>query len=268
VTSKDESNILGVMRIKELSFRHGVAHRHPDEKAWTEIQEVLKSITRERIILEYVSYFDYWTGKKTGRKLRPPVGGQTILNELIKSGFVSKPGWESQIPVLRRNVEPALKSDPTKTLTEKAPYWTMDFKHGLFGVESCFNNAGMFAQNLLRLSVMSESTFLNESDKIKLGFLIVPSSALKEWSQMDSRVITFEQVEIILPYITFSIPTPLVIIGLFPEDENGMSWQPTRLFGNKIDDFGPKLRPENYSKLSMHEKSAWEERIKAELVKL
>ena len=254
------------MKFKELSFRHGVAHRNPDEKAWIEIQEVLKSITRERIILEYISYFDYWSGKKQGRKLRPPVGGQTILNELIKSGFGSKTGWESQIPVLRRNVDPKLNIDLNKVLTEKAPYWTMDFKNGLFGVESCFNNAGMFAQNLLRLSVMSESNFLRDSDKIRLGFLIVPSSALKEWSQMDSTVITFEQVETILPYITFSIPTPLVIVGLFPEDENGVVWQSTRLFGNKIDEFGPKPRPENYSKLSALEKSAWEERIKSELL--
>jgi hypothetical protein len=256
------------MKIKELSFRHGIAHRHPDERAWVEIQEVLKSITRERIIREYISYYEYWSGKKQGKKLRPPVGGQTILNELIKSGFGSKVGWESQIPVLRRNVDSKVSSDSTKMLTEKAPYWTMDFKNGLFGVESCFNNAGMFAQNLLRLSVMSESTFLQESDKIKLGFLIVPSMALKEWSQMDSTVITFEQVETILPYITFSIPTPLVIIGLFPEDEAGVAWQSTRLFGNKTDDFGPKPRPEEFSKLTLPEKSAWEERIKAELIRL
>ena len=256
------------MKIKELSFRHGIAHRHPDEKAWIEIQTVLESITRERIVLEYVSYFDHWSGKKAGRKLRPPVGGQTILNELIKSGFAEMPGWESQIPVLRRNVDPKLSSELTKSITEKAPYWTMDFKHGLFGVESCFNNAGMFAQNLLRLSVMSESTFLRESDKIKLGFLIVPSSALKEWSQMDSTVITFEQVETILPYITFSIPTPLVIIGLFPEDQNGVSWKRTPLFGNKADEFGPKLRPDSFSKLTSQEKSVWEKRIESELINL
>jgi hypothetical protein len=256
------------MKIKELSFRHGIAHRHPDEKAWQEIQQVLTSITRERVIEEYVSYFEYWTGKKPGRKLSPPVGGQTILNELIKAGFTSLPGWESQIPVLRRNIDSSANSGSTMKQSEKAPYWTMDFKHGLFGVESCFNNAGMFAQNLLRLSVMSESAFLKEEDKIKLGFLIVPSTSLKEWSQMDSTVITFEQVETILPYITFSIPTPLVIIGLFPENQMGTNWEPTTLFGNKVDAFGSKPRPKNYSELSAPQKSAWEERIKFELEKL
>ncbi len=261
-------NSVGAMKIKELSFRHGVAHRHPDDKAWQEIQQVLMSISRERIIQEYVSYFEYWAGKKVGRKVSPPVGGQTILNELIKKGFIDLPGWESQIPVLRKNLESYPNSGSNATQTERAPYWTMDFKHGLFGVESCFNNAGMFAQNLLRLSVMSESTFLKEQDKIKLGFLIVPSSSLKEWSQMDSTVITFEQVETILPYITFSIPTPLVIIGLFPESQEGTIWEPTTLFGNRVDAFGSKPRPKNYSELSIAQKSAWEERIKFELEKL
>ncbi len=49
---------------------------------------------------------------------------------------------------------------------------------------------------------------------------------------MDSTVITLDQVETILPHITFSIPTPIVILGI----NNSDFWfgvEINGLFGNK-----------------------------------
>jgi hypothetical protein len=132
--------------------------------------------------------------------------------------------WDSQIYVLNQSNN-VLEKD-------RVPYWTMDFRKNRIGLEVSFNNAGVFAQNLLRLSVMSESRYLAPEEMIKLGVLVVSTKSLKKWGKMDSTVITFDQVETILPHITFSIPTPIVIIGI--EDKNdGEKWAPTKLFGNK-----------------------------------
>jgi hypothetical protein len=108
----------------------------------------------------------------------------------------------------------------------------MDFRKNRIGLEVSFNNAGVFAQNLLRLSVMSESKFLAPQEMIKLGALVVSMKSLKKWGKMDSTVITYDQVETILPHITFSIPTPIVILGI-TDSTDGLQWSPTRLFGNK-----------------------------------
>jgi len=216
------------MEFDFLSFRWGLEHTHPDEQSWLDIQEVLKSITRKDIVTKQLQNFDNWrNGVKnpsTGKVVQPAVGGQSVLNSVIADKFAKKSGWDDQIYVLNQSNKVSEK--------DRVPYWTMDFRKNKIGLEISFNNAGVFAQNLLRLSVMSESKFLDPSEMIKLGVLVVPKKSLKKWGKMDSTVITFDQVETILPHITFSIPTPIVIIGLEEKSENSV-WEPTKLFGHK-----------------------------------
>lgn len=226
------------MHLERLSFRWGLEHAHPDEPAWVELQSALESITRKDVITKQLANFDDWkNGKRnpsTGKVIKPAVGGQSVLNSVIqdKIGLIS--GWESQIYVLNQSNQ--------VSESDRVPYWTMDFRKNKIGVEISFNNAGVFAQNMLRLSVMSESKYLAQEEMIKLGVLVVSMNSLKKWAKMDSTVITFDQVETILPHITFSIPTPIVILGLWngtPDEP----WLPTRLFGNKnIGDFEGQKR--------------------------
>jgi hypothetical protein len=131
----------------------------------------------------------------------------------------------------------------------------MDFRKNQIGLEISFNNAGVFAQNLLRLSVMSESKFLRKEEMIKLGILVVSMKSLKKWSTMDSTVITFDQVQTIIPHITFSIPTPIIIIGI-SDSNDGVKWKPTKLFGNKKIGNYKGSKQSHWDQLIMEEKES------------
>jgi hypothetical protein len=235
--------------IEKLSFRWGLEHAHPDEAAWIEIQKALTSISRKDVIDKQLSNFDDWRNSRknpaSGKLIKPPVGGQSVLNSVIQDKIDSISGWQSQIYVLNQS--------NNVNESERVPYWTMDFRKNKIGVEISFNNAGVFAQNMLRLSVMSESKYLQPEEMIKLGVLVVSTKELKKWGKMDSTVITFDQVETILPHITFSIPTPIVILGL-TDATDGYRWKPTKLFGNK-----------NIGEFEGARKSYWEDLLAEEL---
>jgi len=234
-----------------LSFRWGLEHVNPNEEAWIEIQQVIKSITRNDVVSKQLQNFYNWQEElinpSTGKVVSPPIGGQTVLNQVISDKFSKNLGWEEQIYVLNQSNE-ILES-------ERVPYWTMDFRKNQIGLEISFNNAGVFAQNLLRLSVMSESKFLRKEEMIKLGVLVVSMKSLKKWSTMDSTVITFDQVQTIIPHITFSIPTPIIIIGI-SDSNDGVKWKPTKLFGNKKIGSYKGSKQSHWDQLIMEEKKS------------
>lgn len=167
------------MEIKKLSFRWGLEHAHPDEPAWLEIQSALSSISRKDVISKQLSNFDDWKKEiknpSTGKVVSPPVGGQSVLNAVIADKIAAIGGWDDQIYVLNQSNQVAEN--------DRVPYWTMDFRKNRIGLEVSFNNAGVFAQNLLRLSVMSESKFLAPQEMIKLGVLVVSMKSLKKWEK-------------------------------------------------------------------------------------
>lgn len=234
------------------SFRHGLDHVSHEETAWTEIQQVVKSISRSDIIRQQISNLELWkSGIKRGKSFyKPPVGAQDVLNKIIKSKFHEVGGWDSQVYVLKQGSSKVAKG-------ERVPYWSMDFRKNKIGLEISFNNAGVLAQNLLRLSVMSESKYLDESQMIKLGILLVSQSNLKNWGCMDSTVLTYEQVLQVLPHVNFSIPTPIIIVGVC-NSSNGEIWENTELFGTKKSDLPI------YQNLSEIEKGIWDKLISKE----
>jgi hypothetical protein len=101
---------------------------------------------------------------------------------------------------------------------------------------------------------MSESKYLDESQMIKLGVLLVSEVSLKNWGVMDSTVVTFDQVLNVLPHVNFSIPTPIIVLGV-NNSTDGETWPKTELFGTKKKDLPI------YSNLSLVEKSIWEKMI-------
>ena len=234
------------------SFRHGLDHVSAADTAWAEILKVVTSITRSDIMRQQIMNLEKWqAGAKSGKNFyKPPVGAQDVLNNIINSKFKDIGGWDSQVYVLRQGTEKLSK-------TEKVPYWSMDFRKDKIGLEISFNNAGVLAQNLLRLSVMSESKFLEESQMIKLGVLLVSEVSLKNWGSMDSTVVTFDQVLNVLPHVNFSIPTPIIILGV-NNSADGETWPKTELFGTKKKDLPI------YNNLSIVEKAIWDEMITRE----
>jgi len=226
------------------SFRWGLEHLSPENPAWLELQNVLHSINRQEIINQKHASFQEW---RSGEVKTPRVGGQDLINGLIKSKLVEL-DWESQIFVLdlpnadikNTEIENGESNDKKKGDSKKVSYWTMDFKKGDIGIEVSFNNAGVLAQNLLRLSVMSESHLKAKSEKIRLGILITAQENLKKWSNMDSTVLTFETVKRVFPLINFNIPTPIVLVGL-SSSTSGEVWEPSQYFGHKSQDYFEKL---------------------------
>lgn len=240
------------------SFRWGLEHLSESEPAWLEVKEILRSITREKINAKKRESFLQW---REGKRKSPAVGGQEIINKLIDDEFV-RFGWESQVYVLditkqeisNLAVEESVSSkvsnsESDEESSEKIAYWTMDFKKDYIGIEVSFNNAGVLAQNLLRLSVMSESHLKTKEERIRLGILITATDSLKRWSNMDDTVLTFEAVNRIFPLINFNIPTPIVVIGLNNSSE-GQEWSETNYFGHK------KLS--RYSDLDSVQRAKWD----------
>jgi hypothetical protein len=234
------------------SFRHGLDHVSDADFAWAEVLKLVKSISRSDLIRQQIRNLEKWqSGAKSGKNFyKPPVGAQDVLNNIIKDKFKNVGGWDSQVYVLKQGKDRMPKG-------EKVPYWSMDFRKDKIGVEISFNNAGVLAQNLLRLSVMSESKYLEESQMIKLGVLLVSQTSLKNWGSMDSTVLTFDQVLSVLPHVNFSIPTPIIILGV-NNSSDGEIWRDTKLFGTKKKDLPV------YKDLAGAEMSKWDNWIAAE----
>jgi len=226
------------MDLLKQSFRWGLEHLGDQNSVWAELQSTLASITQTQIESLKLEYFEEWVSG-LARKT-PPVGGQSVLNELINQRL-ELAGWETQLYVLGDVF------DETKGRPSKLNYWSMDFKKGDIGVEVSFNNAGVLAQNILRLSVMSETTTRPREELIRVGILVTATERLKAWSGMDSTVLTFESVNKVLPLVTFNIPTPIVVVGLDASD--GESWPQRGFFQHK------KLG--KFSDLSSHDQSTW-----------
>ena len=230
------------MDFEYTGYRWGVEHLTSDDPIWLEVQGVLKSITETRILNEKKKSFIKW---RNGEISSPAVGGQSIINHLIDEEFKGY-NWEYQIYVLDENT--VIDNSGTEQ-SERVAYWTMDFKKDLIGIEVSFNNAGALAQNLLRLSVMSETKNRSYEKLIRLGILITAQNSLKKWSNMDSSVLTYESVQRILPQINFTIPTPLVVIGL-NNSSDGLIWRDSHLFGHKT--------LKKYSELSRNDQLEWD----------
>ena len=242
------------MKYQEDSFRWGREHFSKSDALWKEIHDSIQSISRSAVIQEKRRNFQEW---RDGTIKTPAVGGQKILNYLIEKNLKSK-NWETQVSVFESHLMESLEGKPS---TRKEAYWSIDFKKELIGIEVSFNNAGALSQNLLRLSVLSESS----SKSIRLGVLITTCESLKKWSCMDSTVLTFESVKRVFPLMNFNIPTPIVVVGLENQDDSGRSWVESPLFPSK-DFLKSKFSVEKiseYAKLSAAEKAYWDSIIES-----
>lgn len=226
------------MDIRTSSFRWGLEHLGNQNKTWLELHGILSGITQREIEQSKLSSFEAWADGSSRKS--PPVGGQQVLNSLIESAL-STHGWETQVYVLGDVF------DESKNRRTKLNYWSMDFKKGDIGVEVSFNNSGVLAQNILRLSVMSETKTRSKDELIRVGVLVTATNRLKSWSGMDSTVLTYESANKVMPLINFNIPTPLVLVGLDASD--GTPWVQNGLFDHK------KLPP--FSSLSPAKQSDW-----------
>lgn len=242
------------MKYQQSSFRWGREHFAENDPLWLEIHDSITLITRATVIAEKRRNFQEW---REGGIKAPAVGGQKILNLLIEKNLKSR-NWETQVSVFESQLMETLEGI---TSNRKEAYWSIDFKKDLIGIEVSFNNAGALSQNLLRLSVLSESS----SKAIRLGVLITSCDSLKKWSCMDNTVLTFESVKRVFPLMNFNIPTPIVVIGLENQDDSGSTWEESPLFPTKEflkSEFGiEKILP--YAKISSAEKSYWDNVIES-----
>jgi hypothetical protein len=242
------------MKYQQSSFRWGREHFSEQDPLWIEIHKTISSISRSEVISEKRRNFQEW---REGSIKAPAVGGQKIFNSLIEKSLKSM-NWETQVSVFESQL---LESLEGHTSNRKEAYWSIDFKKDLIGIEVSFNNAGALSQNLLRLSVLSESS----SRAIRLGVLITSCDSLKKWSSMDGTVLTFESVKRVFPLMNFNIPTPIVVLGLEDKDDLGVAWKESPLFPTKEFlklEFGVE-KISSYEKASIAEKNYWDSVIES-----
>ena len=204
------------MRTELASFRHGAELLHN----WPELHElksVVSGILRAHIEAEQLGALE---GK--------PVGAQKALNRLFQQRL-GQLGWLSQVPLFPT---PAWAKAHGKPIPEQPyPDRSIDFMKNHLGVEIAFNNESYLERILFRLNVASEADAVIPEHVVHGAVIVVASEAVKRWGSMDPTVATFEGSLRSLDLVRSSFSVPLVLLGLFPDDDD---WsQPSDAFGKK-----------------------------------
>jgi len=188
-----------VERVVE-DFRHAQRLLR-DQGAWTSLDNAITTITRESVIEEQ---------QRLQAAGRGPKGGQSALNRLFERLLPAADGWESQ---------PRLFHDPA--LSE----WKLDFRRDRIGVEVSFNHAEAIPWQFTRLNIAGESERVRPEARIDVGVVITADRSLKQWSNMDSAVGTFDAFRAWLREMKPILPIPILLIGLVAE-----GWPSTDVF--------------------------------------
>lgn len=171
------------------------------EPAWISLDQAVSAITRELVITQQQNL------QAAGRG---PKGGQSALNRLFETFLLAADGWESQ---------PRLFHDPA--LSE----WKLDFRRDRVGVEISFNHAEAIPWQFTRLNIAGESERVRPEARIDVGVVITADKSLKQWSNMDGAVGTFDAFRAWLREMKPILPIPILLIGLSAE-----GWPPTDAF--------------------------------------
>lgn len=171
------------------------------EPAWLSLDGAIAAITRELVIDEQQRL------QATGRG---PKGGQSALNRLFERLLPAADGWDSQ---------PRLFHD--LALSE----WKLDFRRDRIGVEVSFNHAEAIPWQFTRLNIAGESERVRPEARIDVGIVITADKSLKQWSNMDGAVGTFDAFRAWLREMKPILPIPILLIGLSAE-----GWPPTEIF--------------------------------------
>lgn len=171
------------------------------QAAWVALEGAINSITREMIITEQ---------RTLAAGGRAPKGGQTAINRIFARLLPPSDGWIAQPRLFR---EPDLSE------------WKLDFLRDRVGVEVSFNHAEAIPWQFTRLNIAGESERVLPESRIDVGIVITADRSLKQWSNMDSAVGTFDAFRAWLREMKPILPIPILLIGL-----SAVGWRGTDVF--------------------------------------
>ena len=177
------------------SFRHsGVILNEPEFiEEFTEIIDVISSITEEQLILKHKSY-------GLNNKENTPKSLSKAINDLLKEGLVNK-GWIAESGIFQ-------DSD------YQGDTWRLDFAKQDISIEVGFNHSSVIAWNLTKPVLASELNHVQKAIQTKIGVIITATEELKQKGGFDGAIGTYEKYLDYLPPLNNILTVPLFIIGL------------------------------------------------------
>ena len=180
------------MQYRMHSHRYASAILNTDinfEQTWTEIQDVLDTVTEEDIIAEFLS-----KGENRGKSI------SASINSLLKREFIAR-GWQDESFIFQN-----------PDYREKT--WRLDFAKEHISIEVAFNHGGVIAWNLLKPVLASELNHVQKAIQTQLGIIICATESMKVAGGFDSAIGTYEKFIEYLPPLNNQLTVPLLIIGL------------------------------------------------------
>lgn len=180
----------------EVSYSHRFGHElfqvnESLRRLWSEIDDVIKSVTDEEIVKEFSSQQNVKNvkGKSISR----------AINHLLKTGFMAR-GW---------NHESRLFQDEAFS-----DAWALDFAKEHVAVEVGFNHGTDAAWNVMKPNLASELNHIEKEVQTELGVVITATPELKKAGGFDNAIGTSETYKKILIAMQQMVTVPIVIIGL------------------------------------------------------
>ena len=185
------------MIVKTYSYRYAEEIlQHPKYvDAYNEIVEICRECP--------VPVFE---GKSENQKSKDVV--QQLMNSYFLKAFVEK-GWEEEPYATPDQTEDSLRSDFKKTFMKET-----EENKIIIQIEVEFGNVASSYRNYFKFQ-LSYSYGLTD-----ICILIVPSNQLA--NRIDSGVSNYEKVLREIPSAMLSITVPILVIGLFDRDDNGV----------------------------------------------
>ncbi|MYC31546.1 MAG: hypothetical protein F4X64_00015 [Chloroflexi bacterium] len=211
------------MDFETFNFRNALAilQYRPE---WGDLRSVIGTMTREMIIDKQ---------EEIAARRQRPKGAQVATNALFREKLSHSP-WQSESRLFEQDylfgnskttgwkMDFLIRGDP---LTEGS---STDFG---MGVEIAFNHAEAIPWTLIRMNLAAQFEDVRRESRIDVGIGIFASEAFKSWGRLDGAAGTFEQAQRWLSISRHAIPTPILLIGLRPrDDESARDWDPTDAF--------------------------------------
>lgn len=190
------------MQIKTYSYRN--AEEIMEHPRYKNAYEEIMRICRECPIPVY-------EGKSEKQKNKDVL--QQIMNTYFKLRFVSL-GWEEEPLATPDNNEDSLRSDFRKTFYDSES----NEKLMTVQIEVEFGNTASSYRNYFKFQLSYSY------DMAEICVLIVPSYDLA--NRIDTNVSNFEKIVREMPSAKLSITVPILVIGLFYSDEDGVLEEP------------------------------------------
>ena len=205
------------MNAEPASFRHGVELLGPWPE-WRELLSVIGGVTAGAI-----------ETAQAGPLEDKPVGAQRAINYVFKERLTQL-GWNSEVLVFptpsyakKQGIEPPSQDFPERKI---------DFMKNHLGIEIAFNHESYLERILFRLNVASEADGVIPGHEVVAGIIVVASDRVKRWGRMDPSVATYEGAQRTLEFVRHSFSVPLILVGLFPDDEPNWPEKSSTFWGN------------------------------------